>query len=93
MATVSKRAFRKEMKALLKKVSTETIAKESSFILDRVRQNPMYQNAKKISVFLTMPGEVETSEIVRDIFLQGIAIIMEGNVALFPYVSLMSCTW
>jgi 5-formyltetrahydrofolate cyclo-ligase len=69
----AKRAFRKEMKLLLKQVNAETITKESRHILDRVREHPKYKSANKVSVFLNMPGEVETTEIVKDIFQQGIA--------------------
>uniref|UniRef100_A0A8D2IF30 5-formyltetrahydrofolate cyclo-ligase n=1 Tax=Urocitellus parryii TaxID=9999 RepID=A0A8D2IF30_UROPR len=37
----------------------------------RVMAHSQYQNSKRISIFLSMQDEIETEEIIKDIFQQG----------------------
>jgi 5-formyltetrahydrofolate cyclo-ligase len=73
MASIAtKRAFPKEMKLGLKNITSDAISKESKKILERIIAHPDYTKATKVSIFLNMPGEVETTGIVREIFNAGI---------------------
>ncbi|KAJ3322896.1 DnaJ sub C member 10 [Boothiomyces sp. JEL0866] len=67
----AKKAFRKEMKAVLKKVPQQVIDLESKSITMKLLSHPVYLAAKSVSVFLNMPGEVETIGILQDIFARG----------------------
>ncbi|KAJ3262538.1 hypothetical protein HK103_000067 [Boothiomyces macroporosus] len=67
----AKKAFRKEMKAILKKVPQQLIDTESQIITKKLLSHPAYLASKSVSVFLNMPGEVETIGILQDIFASG----------------------
>ncbi|KXS20857.1 5,10-methenyltetrahydrofolate synthetase [Gonapodya prolifera JEL478] len=67
----AKAALRKEIKSRLAAIPAEQIAIESGLVLQRLRDLKVYRDAKAVSVYLSMKGEVETKEIVKDIFAQG----------------------
>jgi 5-formyltetrahydrofolate cyclo-ligase len=71
MTTFTKRAFRKDMRNILKNVNSDTIEKESLIILERIRSHSVYVTASTVSIFLNMKGEVETTIILKDLFSKG----------------------
>lgn len=71
-----KKLFRSEIKSKLISIPTESIQSQSQEIARQVLLNADYKGSRRISVFLNMEGEVETEEIVRDIFRSG---MMQSN--------------
>ncbi|KAJ3276370.1 hypothetical protein HDV01_004993 [Terramyces sp. JEL0728] len=67
----AKKALRKEMKAILKKVPQQVVEHESQVISQKLLAHPVYIASKSVSIFLNMPGEVETFQILQDIFANG----------------------
>ena len=56
-----KQAVRKEIRAKIKALSSESIITQSHMVWDRLFALPQYQNAKSIGLFLSMPqGEIRT---------------------------------
>jgi 5-formyltetrahydrofolate cyclo-ligase len=57
-----KQLLRKSTRALLKEVSNEDIARQSAAVWDRLHALPLYQAARSIGLFLSMPaGEIHTT--------------------------------
>jgi len=61
---ISKANLRKEMKAVLKTMSTEEIQAQSQIVTQKLLEMPEYSAAKRISIFLSMRDEVDTHNIL-----------------------------
>ncbi|XP_048649780.1 5-formyltetrahydrofolate cyclo-ligase isoform X2 [Marmota marmota marmota] len=67
----AKRSLRAELKQRLRAVSAEERLRQSRLLTQKVMAHSQYQNSKRISIFLSMQDEIETEEIIKDIFQQG----------------------
>lgn len=67
-----KRALRKRVSEALSSMSPSVVRTESLAIRARLLENPLVQDAERISVYLSMDsGEVQTSELISDLFRLG----------------------
>ena len=72
MTSESKKDLRKQMKSKLSALSEERIARQSNVAQNVILSLPQYENARRISVYLSMPtGEARTDEIVSDALTSG----------------------
>jgi len=60
----NKASLRKEMKKILKSLSEEDIKRQSNAVTQKLLELPEYQDAKRISIFLSMRDEVDTHNIL-----------------------------
>ncbi|XP_045416569.1 5-formyltetrahydrofolate cyclo-ligase isoform X5 [Lemur catta] len=67
----AKRSLRAELKQRLRALSAEERLRQSHLLTQQVIAHSQYQKSKRISIFLSMQDEIDTEEIIRDIFLQG----------------------
>nr|XP_025855863.1 5-formyltetrahydrofolate cyclo-ligase isoform X1 [Vulpes vulpes] len=67
----AKRSLRAELKQRLRAMSAEERLRQSRLLTQKVIAHSQYQKSKRISIFLSMHDEIETEEIIRDIFQQG----------------------
>ncbi|XP_004617605.2 5-formyltetrahydrofolate cyclo-ligase [Sorex araneus] len=67
----AKQRLRAELKQRLRAVSAEERRRQSHLLTQKVLSHPQYQKARRVSIFLSMPDEVDTGAIVHDIFQQG----------------------
>ncbi|XP_062946376.1 5-formyltetrahydrofolate cyclo-ligase isoform X1 [Cynocephalus volans] len=67
----AKRSLRAELKQRLRAVSTEERLRQSHLLTQKVMSHSQYQKSKRISIFLSMPDEIETEQIIKDIFRRG----------------------
>ncbi|XP_066096699.1 5-formyltetrahydrofolate cyclo-ligase isoform X1 [Saccopteryx bilineata] len=67
----AKRSLRAELKQRLRAISAEERLRQSRLLTQKVIAHSQYQKSKRISIFLSMPDEVETEEIIKDIFQRG----------------------
>ncbi|XP_032692704.1 5-formyltetrahydrofolate cyclo-ligase isoform X2 [Lontra canadensis] len=67
----AKRSLRAELKQRLRAMSAEERLRQSRLLAQEVMAHSQYQKSKRISIFLSMPDEIETEEIIKDIFRQG----------------------
>ena len=63
-----KRSLRRELKAKIKLMSDELKRNESLSITNKLQNLTIYQQSSRISVYLSMPSEVDTASILNDIF-------------------------
>ncbi|KAL2148503.1 hypothetical protein VTH82DRAFT_2057 [Thermothelomyces myriococcoides] len=69
---MAKQHLRNVMKEKLKNVPQKSIASQSSTVYSTLKSLSAYVNAKRLSVFLSMPtGEIQTDAIVRDALSAG----------------------
>ena len=66
-----KRSLRKELKARIKRMPDDQKREESLKIAKKVLNLKAYQESSRVSVYLSMPSEVDTTEILNHIFDQG----------------------
>ncbi|CAG0919611.1 unnamed protein product [Notodromas monacha] len=69
-----KSIFRENVKRVLQDVSQAEIEKQSVIVLEKLCQvlsHPEYQRASRISVYISMPGEISTDELIRNILETG----------------------
>ena len=72
MALDAKKDYRKDIKTKLSALSEEDVAEQSSKAQDLLLSLRQYEDAKRLSVYLSMPkGEARTDKIVHDAFNQG----------------------
>jgi len=57
--------LRKEMKRVLKCLSEDEIKNQSAVVTQKLLSLPAYQNAERISIFLSMSDEIDTSSILQ----------------------------
>ncbi|XP_068415241.1 5-formyltetrahydrofolate cyclo-ligase isoform X7 [Eschrichtius robustus] len=67
----AKRSLRAELKRRLRALSAEERLRQSRLLAQKVFTHSQYQKSKRISIFLSMQDEIETEEIIKDIFQQG----------------------
>lgn len=67
----AKRSLRAELKQRLRALSAEERLRQSHLLAQKVFTHSEYQKSKRVSIFLSMPDEIETEEIIKDIFRQG----------------------
>ncbi|KAF6273297.1 methenyltetrahydrofolate synthetase [Rhinolophus ferrumequinum] len=67
----AKRNLRAELKQRLRAISAEERLRQSRLLTQKVIAHSQYQKCKRISIFLSMPDEIETEEIIKDIFQRG----------------------
>lgn len=66
-----KRSLRKELKARIKCMSDDIKKEESLSITKKLLNLQLYERSSRISVYLSMPSEVNTTEILHSIFRDG----------------------
>ncbi|KAM7048282.1 5-formyltetrahydrofolate cyclo-ligase-like isoform 2-T2 [Molossus nigricans] len=69
--SAAKRSLRTELKQRLRAISAEERLRQSRLLTQKVITHSQYQKSKRISIFLSMQDEIETEEIIKDIFQQG----------------------
>ncbi|XP_068954775.1 5-formyltetrahydrofolate cyclo-ligase isoform X3 [Petaurus breviceps papuanus] len=67
----AKRTLRAEMKQRLRALSAEERRRQSRLLTEKVIAHCKYQESQRISIFLSMQDEIETEEIIQDIFQSG----------------------
>ncbi|KAI9286885.1 hypothetical protein BC943DRAFT_275286 [Umbelopsis sp. AD052] len=63
-----KKALRKELAGRLKLVTSEVARKESNIVTEKLLGSHEYRNSKSVSVYISMDGEINTREVIRNIF-------------------------
>ncbi|KAM6352235.1 5-formyltetrahydrofolate cyclo-ligase isoform 2-T2 [Alca torda] len=67
----AKRALRGELRRRLRALDEAERQRQSRLLSRKVIGHPKYQDSKRIAIFLSMPDEIQTEEIIKDIFKQG----------------------
>ncbi|XP_030137285.3 5-formyltetrahydrofolate cyclo-ligase isoform X5 [Taeniopygia guttata] len=67
----AKRQLRAELRQRLRALGAAEKQRQSRLLGRKVIDHPKYQESKRIAIFLSMPDEVQTEEIIKDIFKQG----------------------
>lgn len=67
----AKQSLRAELKQRLRAISAEERLRQSRLLAQKVMAHSQYQKSQRVSIFLSMPDEIETEEIIKDIFRQG----------------------
>ncbi|XP_051993150.1 5,10-methenyltetrahydrofolate synthetase (5-formyltetrahydrofolate cyclo-ligase) [Xyrauchen texanus] len=67
----AKQALRKEIKKLLAAMSDHEKLRQSQVVSRKLFQHPKYLSSQRIAVFLNMHDEVNTEDILQDIFKRG----------------------
>ena len=62
----AKKLLRKEMKQILNALTEEALALQSAIVTRRLLKDEVYKSARSLSIFLHMPDEVRTTNILRD---------------------------
>ncbi len=73
--TVDKNRLRGELKKLLKRFSLEDITEKSRDICNHLVATPQYSRASVVMVYLSMPHEVDTTEMVLHAWKQGKTVV------------------
>lgn len=73
MSTIrtAKQALRAEVKQKVATLGEQDKARQSFLVTEKVIAHPSYQKAQRIAVFLSMPDEIQTEEIIRHAFQSG----------------------
>ncbi|KAL1969840.1 hypothetical protein VTN77DRAFT_7349 [Rasamsonia byssochlamydoides] len=80
LKTAAKKELRRKIQKVLQNIPRESIASQSALATSRLLSLSEYQNAKRISVYLSMPqGEISTTGIVRD-------ALASGKEVFIPYI-------
>ncbi|XP_006888309.1 PREDICTED: 5-formyltetrahydrofolate cyclo-ligase [Elephantulus edwardii] len=67
----AKQSLRAELKQRLRAISAEERLRQSGVLTQKVIAHSQYQKSRRVAVFLSMQDEIETEEIIKDIFRQG----------------------
>nr|XP_048723492.1 5-formyltetrahydrofolate cyclo-ligase isoform X2 [Caretta caretta] len=67
----AKQALRAELKRRLRGLSEAEKQRQSRLLSRKVIGHSKYQESQRIAVFLSMQDEIETEEIIKDIFQRG----------------------
>ncbi|XP_062819645.1 5-formyltetrahydrofolate cyclo-ligase isoform X1 [Anolis carolinensis] len=70
-AAGAKRVLRAELRRRLRVLDQSEKLRQSRLLGHKVMQHAQYQASRRIAVFLSMPDEIQTDEIIKDIFHQG----------------------
>ncbi|TRZ20666.1 hypothetical protein HGM15179_006474 [Zosterops borbonicus] len=67
----AKQRLRGELRQRLRAIGPAEKQRQSRLLGRKVIAHPKYQESKRIAIFLSMPDEVQTEDIIKDIFKQG----------------------
>ncbi|XP_074090125.1 5-formyltetrahydrofolate cyclo-ligase isoform X3 [Macrotis lagotis] len=67
----AKHNLRAELKRRLRALSAQERLRQSRLLTEKVIAHHKYQESQRISIFLSMQDEIETEEIIKDIFQRG----------------------
>ncbi|MGH0137112.1 UNVERIFIED_CONTAM: hypothetical protein FKN15_036556 [Acipenser sinensis] len=67
----AKQAMRIELKKRISQLSDQEKLRQSHIVTQKLIKHPKYQSCQRIAVFLSMHDEVQTEEIIEDIFQKG----------------------
>lgn len=65
-AQILKRELRKRIRACLKALSSNQIKDETEYLTEQLLNHPLYQKAKSIGLYASLPTEMDTSKMLRD---------------------------
>ncbi|XP_069462070.1 5-formyltetrahydrofolate cyclo-ligase-like [Ambystoma mexicanum] len=68
---VLKRALRADLKRRLSKLDRVEMERQSQRLIQKLFSHDKYRTSGRVAVYLSMPDEVQTEEIFRDIFRRG----------------------
>lgn len=68
---MNKKELRREVAVVTKKLTKEYCTEADAQITDKILALPEYQNAKTIFCFVSMPEEIDTTQIIEDAFAKG----------------------
>lgn len=68
MVHTAKQVLRQQIRQLLKSMSPEDRLRQSSRVTERVLHHPKYLTSHRISVYVHMPTEISTRELIQDAF-------------------------
>ncbi|XP_053572130.1 5-formyltetrahydrofolate cyclo-ligase [Bombina bombina] len=73
MASVraAKQALRADLKKRLSALSSEEKIRQSQAVTQKILSHSRYQTAQRVAIFLNMQDEIQTGDIIDDIFKQG----------------------
>ncbi|KAH8556252.1 5,10-methenyltetrahydrofolate synthetase-like protein [Umbelopsis sp. PMI_123] len=63
-----KKALRKELAERLKLVTKDVAQQESKLVTEKLLNLQEYRNSKNVSVYISMDGEINTRDVIRNIF-------------------------
>lgn len=66
-----KKALRKDLKSRIKLLTDDAKRMESKEVTKKLLNSSYYKQSSRISVYLSMPSEVDTNEILLDVFKTG----------------------
>lgn len=69
--SAAKAALRKQMKSVLKSLSEEEKRRQSEAAVAKLMELPAFVAARRVSLFLNMPDEVETIPLLRHVLDSG----------------------
>jgi 5-formyltetrahydrofolate cyclo-ligase len=67
----AKIALRKKMRDILKDVPLKQQEDQTKVVVQKLFAMEQYQKAQRISIYCSMPGEIQTDDIIKDIFNKG----------------------
>ena len=76
LTSAMKTSIRANMRCKLKELSAEHVNIESNKVYERLLRIPEYLNSRGLSVFISMNGEVQTSNIIDNAFSSGKRVIV-----------------
>ncbi|XP_022697181.1 5-formyltetrahydrofolate cyclo-ligase-like isoform X2 [Varroa jacobsoni] len=88
----AKTALRRTIKAKLKALDAADIAAQSQIVIEKLRALEAFQRARSVSIFVSLPHEVETRGIIREMLRTGKRVFLPrySNESLIPVESLYS---
>ncbi|KDR08646.1 5-formyltetrahydrofolate cyclo-ligase-like [Zootermopsis nevadensis] len=66
-----KKSLRKELNIVVNSLPQEEIKRQSKILSQQVLQHPQYIDARSVSIYLSFDKEIQTAEILEDIFRSG----------------------
>ncbi|XP_076271627.1 5-formyltetrahydrofolate cyclo-ligase-like isoform X1 [Rhynchophorus ferrugineus] len=67
----TKNALRVEIKRIIASLSKKEKRRQSSIVLEKLLKLPVFQNSRRIAVYLSLSDEIDTEPIVRNILENG----------------------
>lgn len=69
--STAKQELRRKLRSALTAITEKQRQEESDVLAEKFLATEEYQSSKRISVYLSMPTEVDTEKILEDIFTSG----------------------
>jgi len=66
-----KNALRKDIRSLLKNLPASARQEQSKSVVDQVLNHPQYKKSHGVAVFISLPDEIDTRDIIEHIFQTG----------------------